>query len=342
MTSVWQNYPLGIDVSHWTSNIDWDYLKQYISFAVAKCGEVQEGVSEDAWYDQGFAEKVEGAYLAGIPMGAFIFANPYAVIAKFGNGVSLDALKNLKPADNPEYTKLVEWLGGKLYYFIGIDLERWWDSYSNYYQFAQAHAITQDKVKVISSQWIMAEFKKLLEHIAYGKANKTLRDVPVVVYTSDGFVKQYCLQGTDNMFYDWAANAEASGYSLWSAWWPTMPATTTWEAVKANLPDGVTQKPYHCNFNNVLFWQFKVCTLPNGKYANTTFDVDLSLKNKDQLYQWMNFIPATPPVVVTPPVVTPPVVPPVVVTPPPTTIEERMTAAETRLDALEAWKNKPL
>jgi hypothetical protein len=329
MTSVWNDYPLGIDVSHYEPNVDWDYLKQYISFAVAKCGEVQEGVSEDKWYDQGFSEKCQGAYDAGIPFGAYIFANPYAVIAKFGNGVSLDALKNLKPADNPEYTKLVEWLSGKLYYFIGVDLERWWDNYGQYYQF-QSKAITQDKVKVISSQWIMAEFTKLLEHIAYGKANKTLRDVPVVVYTGDWFAKGYCMQGTDNMFYDWAAHAEQNGYSLWTANYPTLPAAPTWEAVKANLPDGVTQKPNHLNFTNVLLWQFKVATLPNGKYANTTFDVDLSLKSKDALYQWMNFNPATPPVVI-PPVVVPPV-----------TGEVIDVSARARLDKVEAWIKKSL
>ena len=334
MTSVWKDYPIGIDLSHYQPNVDWDYLKQYISFAVAKCGEVQEGISEDKWYDQGFSEKIQGAYDAGIPMGAYIFANPFAVIAKFGNGVSLDALKNLKPADNPEYTKLVEWLSGKLYYFIAVDLERWWDNYNQYYQF-QNHIITQDQVKVISSQWIMAEFTQLLEHIAYGKANKTLRDVPVVVYTGDWFAKGYCMQGTDNMFYDWAAHAEPT-YSLWTANYPTLPSTLTWEALKANLPNGVTQKPNHLNFANVLFWQFKINTLPNGKYANTTFDVDLSLKSKDALYQWMNFTPVAPPVVV-PPVVVPPVVPPVVIppTPEPTTLEARVTA-------IENWIKKPL
>jgi hypothetical protein len=62
----------------------------------------------------------------------------------------------------------------------------------------------------------------------------------------------------------------------------------------------------------------------------------LSLKSKDALYQWMNFTPVAPPVVV-PPVVVPPVVPPVVIppTPEPTTLEARITA-------IENWIKKPL
>jgi hypothetical protein len=294
MPSVWKDYPLGIDVSHWQPDVDWEYLKQYISFAMAKCGEVQEGISPDLWYDKGFAEKVDGAYKAGIPLGAYCVTNPYAVVAQYGNGVSLDVLKTLQPSENPEYLKLREWLANKIYYFIAVDLERWWDNYAQYYQLLN-HQITIDKVKVISSQWIMAEFLKLLEHIEYGKKKKELRDVPVVVYTGEWFTDAYCKQDKTNLFYDWAAKAEPT-YQIWTAKYMAPSEVTTWEDVRNHLPDGVTQKPAHAGFVNVLFWQFSGGSLvvPNGKYRANGFDINLSLKSKEALYTWMNFTPGLP------------------------------------------------
>jgi lysozyme len=69
-------YLPGIDVSHWQGNIDWAAVKaDGIRFAFVKA-------TEDDWFvDNRYVQNRDGADAAGIPVGAYHFAQPSASLS---------------------------------------------------------------------------------------------------------------------------------------------------------------------------------------------------------------------------------------------------------------------
>jgi hypothetical protein len=313
VTSPYINNYIGIDIAPvYQPNVDYAFLSKQTNFGFAaiKAVEVQEGVDQSYWGNVKFGDHIQNAHNAGVPEIPYIFLNPLSVQAKYGEGVTLDALKTLKRQDNIEYTFLQQTLNNKEYYAIAIDLERFWDSYTEYLAYLHG-TITIDKVKVVSPMWIIADLKVLISHILEGMKAKELRTVPIIIYSGSWYIDAYLQSGNQNLFYNEAPNWEKLTFTgldglpkqqilFWCAKY-TIPAIASWSDFLTKLPDGTTQKPYYGNFTRPFMWQVGVSAMDNGIYPKVSFDLDVALWPKDQFDKALSITRGT---VVTPPPVT--------------------------------------
>lgn len=278
--------PIGPDVSHWQPNVDWQYLSKYCGFGIAKCAEVLEEIDPSLWYDKTFANNIDGMYKANIPALAYIFCNSGAW--GLHSDYTLDGFRNLPTNQDLEYMKLAEVLTNKMYYGIVLDLERYWRYYNQYLEYLNGNRKFAD-VEVISSNWIFASFKLLIEHIWMGMKAREIRTVPIFIYSAPWFMT-YLNSGGTNLFYDWAKKLEAADIRIHIASYTAPSVVASWEDVRSKyLPSGV---PDRLGMTGLpVFWQFSGGSIkvPNGRYPNNGFDLNLSLLSKDDLYSWINY-----------------------------------------------------
>jgi hypothetical protein len=292
--SPYVNNYIGIDIAPvYQPSVDYSFLAKQTNFGFAsiKAVEIQEGVDQSYWGNAKFGDHIQKAHDAGVPQIPYIFVNPLSVQAKYGDGVSLDAMKALKRTENIEYTFLQQTLLNKEYFAIALDLERFWDNYSEYIAYLKG-SITLDKVKVVSPMWIIANLRLLIGHLIEGMKAKELRTVPIIIYSGQWFIDAYLQSGNQNLFYNEAPAWEKLTFIgtdglpkqqilFWGAKY-TIPAISSWSDLLTKLPNGTTQKPYYGNFTRPFMWQIGVSAMDNGIYPKVSFDLDIALWPKDQ------------------------------------------------------------
>jgi hypothetical protein len=310
-TSPYANMWVGVDIAPiYQPNVDYSFLAKQTNFGFAsiKAVEIQEGVDPSYWGNAKFGDHIQDAHNAGVPQIPYIFVNPLSVQAKYGEGVSLDAMKALKRTENIEYTFLQQTLQNKEYFAIALDLERFWDNYSEYLAYLHG-TITLDKVKVVSPMWIIADLRLLIGHLLEGMKAKEIRTVPIIIYSGAWFIDAYLQSGNQNLFYNEASAWEKLTFTgtdglakqqilFWGAKY-TIPAISSWSDLLTKLPNGTTQKPYYGNFTRPFMWQIGVSAMDNGIYPKVSFDLDVALWPKDQFDVALSITRGT---VVTPPI----------------------------------------
>jgi hypothetical protein len=284
---IYGDNPIGPDVSHWQPDVDWQYLSKYCRFGIAKCAEVLEEVDPSLWHDKTFAGNVDGMCKAGIPALAYIFCNSgaWGLHADY----TLDGFRNLPPKQDLEYMKLAEVLSNKLYYGIVLDLERYWRYYNQYLELLNGNRKLEN-VEIISSNWIFSSFKMLVEHLWSGMKAHEIRTVPIFVYSAPWFINSYMNTDGTNMFTQWAPNLQAANVRTYLASYTAPSVVASWEEVRSKyLPSGI---PNRMGMTvDPVFWQFSGGTIkvPNGKYPNNGFDLNISTLSKKDLYSWINY-----------------------------------------------------
>lgn len=274
--------PVGIDISHYQKNIDWDYLKDKIDFVVLKAGELQyDDQPDDQFQDDTLNKHIQGAYDAGIPCGIYMFHNP----AWYSNWSG--DIENMTPDQDRQLTLLRNVLKskvfGKSFHFFVLDFERWWVSYTDYNKNGSSAAR-------VTPFWINASAKRFLTNLELTYPDLVGKDM---VYSAKWFM-EYATTSA----YDWLCKRP-----VWDARYitgrPHGKTFTSWDDLRKNLPYTNT-KPDYLN-SNPLIWQVGIASMPNGKYGQTAFDIDIwyggnGLGTVESMRKWMNYKqePATP------------------------------------------------
>jgi hypothetical protein len=304
--SPWVNHYVGIDVSDWQDPAKMDYkflAAQGVKFGIAKAFEVQQGVSKSYWAQKKYADHIQGMYDAGMMAGGYMFQNGYSISGENEMyGYTLDAIKNMTEKEDNEFQYTIQALTNKAsrYSKTGtlsswwIDVERWWQSYTEYNQYLQGQRAVAD-VKVMEALYIMADLQAYINHLTTAMTKGTLPYVPITIYTGKWYTEAYLTSQGQNLFYNAAPGWKNAGITVCVAGYTTPAVVTTWDKILDGtyLPTGT---PFDAGFGAPEFWQF--CggnlKLPNGVIANAALDLDLVCTNKGQFDLKYGTGPAVP------------------------------------------------
>ena len=93
---------LGIDVSQWNGNIDWNRVRDAgVDFAIIRCGYGSDYASQDDWT---FMQNVSGARAAGIEIGVYLYSYAHSTdqaLSEAAHTVRLLKAAGLGPSDVP-------------------------------------------------------------------------------------------------------------------------------------------------------------------------------------------------------------------------------------------------
>jgi hypothetical protein len=297
------DHQLAIDTSHYQPNVDYEFLQPYLGWVYSKAYEVQEEADESYWYDNTFHVHCQGWYDANNKLGgrrtqfgSYIFLNPYAIIAQAGQGVGLNALVDFNdhPEQNQELMGYIKAVTGKAVDFHVLDIERWWGSYTKYLALLRGE-ITQAEVPVIPAPWWGAEVRVFTNGLLWAMKKGLLPMKPIFWYSAEWFVKGFMASEWPNQ----AKSFEGADVRFIYARYTTPGEITTWEDLRAaHLPDTSTTKPYYGDMVDMPFGvQFGGgnTKLPNGKYGNNGFDVNVSLWSNTRFDTWLDVKGYEPP-----------------------------------------------
>jgi hypothetical protein len=309
---------LGIDTSRYTTTINWQTLKDnQISFVWAKCSEGTD------WIDPRFQPTVDEGAAADIPVLAFHFFDPaYLSQSAFGEEhwppFNVDKADLTDPLQDKQLLNLKKALRFKKFYGIGLDLERWWLDYNDYY-------INKSNAKKVTSVWISTLFERFADAV-----RKTWPDKQVYIYSRKTFIQEYCPQ----MYQiGWFKN---NNYPLWTAEYyqpKTVTKTTFAEIRQKYLPNGKVPADWGDGSmtNNPWVWQFSgdIFTIDGflDGVSLSSLDINICRQTQKDFWNFIGFVPKTdvPPVVVDPGT---PEIPPVVTT--------DLTPVMTKLEVMDA------
>ena len=303
--SPWIGHYIGIDTSDWGPNIDWAFLADNgVHFGIAKAFEIQEGVSKTYWPQKTYANAIQGMYDTKKMMGmGYMFQNGYSIAGEGPmSGYTLDAVRNMKTTESPEYqytvqamTNKASWYSPKKDRLSGwmIDVERWWQSYVEYNDYLHGGR-TIDKVKVMEPTFIMADLENYIDLLTTAMSKGTLPPIPLITYTGKWYTDTYLVSSGQNLFYNQAPHWKAAGVMVCTAAYPAM---TTPPATWADLIAGKglpTDAPFDAGFGSATLRQFAARTMPNGKYPAVTFDLDLATVDNGQFDNLFGALPIPP------------------------------------------------
>lgn len=276
--------PLGIDVSHYQPKLDWSKLKGNIDFVIAKAG-------ESYGTDEMFAKHCQAAYDADLPFGAYWYFDPtpYLNYGLPSNG----GTRWPKPEDDKQFQALINALKYKKYYFLVLDVERWWERYDEYYEHKKGTRKKEDVVTLtdawisqtaeVFAGWMRQYFKK-----------------PVFIYTAEWFVT-----GFAPSMNNWVKN-----YPLWIASYPYSSGVvnTTWEQFRSAWMPLDTAKIPTLSADKVTMWQFSGDKFVLPGSGGSALDLNFYMAPEAQMWSDIGFTPrtTTPPVEEPPDPVTPP------------------------------------
>lgn len=201
--------PIFIDSSHWNGTaINWAALKGRIICVVHKVGEVDDASDlNDRWNDSAFQTNFGGSAGAGIPSLGYFFddGGAYAINHNWSmdertytpiwNDPKIDVLVR-QLAYNPQWVPDESIEGGQRLTVNGwrpvrsivIDVERHWQSYSEYGKFLRGEVTSYKK---LSSAWIAFSFRLLVDRLQYMMNRGIMKRMPIMVYTRKSFLTQY-------------------------------------------------------------------------------------------------------------------------------------------------------
>lgn len=282
----YSNYPFGIDVSHWNGTLDWLALKgSPVKFACAKMGELSyTDQAVDDTQDSQWAANVQGAYDADIPIGGYMMFNAQYYPEAFGSDITRVNISNDK-----QFLALRKWQTNKKYYFLVLDIERWWQSYSDW------NANGSNAAR-IPADWIIRAVRHFLNEVTDAMNKGIIRKVPIFLYSRNSFINDFAKCSDGSSLYDITPN-----YPLWEALYPSVQSSTVQWADLASIMPADNYKPTGMN-GTCWIWQFSDRRyFPVGS-RTVKLDANILMKPLAEFYSLIGFTPGT--------VVVPPVVPP--------------------------------
>jgi hypothetical protein len=310
---------LGIDTSRYTTKLDWVAMKAaQVSFVWAKCS---EGVD---WIDPRFQATVDEGAAADIPVLAFhFFDTSYLCAGAFGEEhwppFNVDKADLTDPNQDKQLLNMKKALRFKTFYGIGLDLERWWLDYNDYY-------INGSNAKKVTSVWISTVFERFADAV-----RKTWSDKQVYIYSRASFIKEFCPQMYQT---GWFKN---NNYPLWTAEYyqpKTVTQTNFAEIRQKYLPNGKVPADWGDGSmtNNPWVWQFTgdKLTIPGFMDgANlSALDVNICKQTQKEFWNFIGFTPKGATIPIDPPPINDPNIPPTTTT--------DLTPVMTKLEAMDA------
>lgn len=150
---TWEHAALGVDVSHWQPQVDWETLRAGgVSFAVLKA---TQGTS---LRDGCFTSHLEGARAAGLCVGAYHWCDP------------------IRPAI-PQADHFLRTLAGRRLDFVALDVEQHWASWR---EWEQRHV-----VRLLSPTRISQVAQAVAQRV------RAATGLPVLIYTRVSFIAEF-------------------------------------------------------------------------------------------------------------------------------------------------------
>lgn len=330
--SIYANRAIGIDISHYQVEVDWD--KCDADYVIIKAG---EGTTPDPMC----ASHVAGAAKAGIAIGLYWFHDP----AMFQQaGFDLNDKSRWWPAEkDPQLQALIKTCSTKTFHMLAFDHERWWLDYGEYFEYMRGQRPIE-QVRRVTSAWNSESAK-----IEMGR----IRDWLVKAYpsqtTSTGTSKLQMLYSARWFLesHTPASKAWVDTYDQWVAEYPYGPGAVAIQNIAEyrakHLPTD-TQKPGWLVNRQWMLWQasgdkFTVPWVRGGTGKPSAIDINISYLPREQFFAAIGFTPTTPPP--EPPTdPEPPEEPEDPATPPASGTWERIAAALERIAAAEEARNK--
>lgn len=285
---VYDNRAIVLDISHYQNKVDW--AKCDADYVIIKAG-------ESTGPDVKCAEHVQGAYDAGIPTGLYWFFDP-ALYALAGFGLN-DISRWWSPEQDKQLQALINQCRTKVFHSLAIDIERWWLSYAEYYDYVNGKR-PLDQVGKITNAWISTSAKvfcgRVLDWLkrAYpdGEGGTTKR---LMIYSANWFI-----------------DAHAPDMRAWIDQYEQWPAEYKQPAVSvtiANLAEykskylstyGPDVKPKWLGNKPWTLWQisgdkFKLPWVLGATGQPSAVDINISALPREQFLAWLGVSSATPP-----------------------------------------------
>lgn len=256
----WDNYALGVDISHYNADADLRVMAQHgVSFAMAKCSDGYLMKAGGNLYeptdhvDPKFSEFVQQAYEAGIPIGAYHYFRPD--MAQAGKAEEDLQFRSFKRA-------LQNKVPGKSFHFLVIDLEEKTNTNTN----------TRDVLETFYS-WMLKDSQ--------------MNQVPILFYTSMGWLGSYPAVS------DWLAPKE-NPKEMWMAQWirsATPREPTSWAELQSKHYPSDAARVLTPGFANWRFWQWASCFYKMEGAGAGEIDLNFYNGTVEQLYAWLKFAP---------------------------------------------------
>ncbi|GIV86617.1 MAG: hypothetical protein KatS3mg054_0646 [Chloroflexus sp.] len=219
---------LGLDLSHYDENVNFQQLAEVIDFVTLKCGGSE---TSSLYSDPRFAERVQQAYDKNIPAGAYWFVGPGYWLTR---QQTMPGIENMSDDQHPILQYIMSLLRNKLIYWLAFDVE---------------DASLRTAAGKVTDTWLAFYIRDLVERIQRQQRLGNLRPFKLGVYSRKSFVQNYpaleAYFGTQPDLFIWCANwANAGGGTLTRQ---TQPLSTHKPIVFGW--NGQRDKEWH-------FWQF--------------------------------------------------------------------------------------
>jgi len=185
---------LGLDLSRYNERVDFETLVSVIDFVTLKVGGSETG---ELYTDPRFAERVQQAYDACIPAGAYWFVGPGYWLFRQR---TMKGIENLTDDQHPILTYLRNLLEYKAIYWLAFDVE---------------DASLRTRAGQVTDSWLAFYILDLVERIQRQQAKGNMRPFKMGVYSRKSFVQaepalEVYLGNQPDMFI-WAANWSTVG-----------------------------------------------------------------------------------------------------------------------------------
>lgn len=296
---MFESNALGVDLSHWNSDIDFPALAKVVDFVILKAGGTDGG---EIYTDSTFPARVQAAYDAGLAVGAYWFVGPSYWLQR---QQTLAGVENLTDEQHPILQKMLATLKNKAVGWLAFDVEE------ASVRMAPGYAGT------VTDTWLAFYIRDLVERLQRQMRKGNLRQMQLGVYSRDSWFKTYpalvTYMGAQPSLFVWTANWVANGRTstLAKTTRPNhQPIPFGWSASRA--------KPW-------MFFQFAGDSGDAYFHSSVnkgTKELDVNIYNGTpaELRAWAGIQTPQPPA------------PPPVEPPPPVT-----STLEARVAALEAW-----
>jgi hypothetical protein len=278
------NYALMMDISMYQPVVNWTEFKEYFSFAIARSSFGAIGPNYGGFVDKEFAlNHVQKAYDNDVPIGAYHVLDPGYYMYKLETLGYLKDADNHLPADKDEqWQTFVKAITNKKIYAIAVDFELYKDWNGN----------------KMSSIWLLEVINRWMTLMLRYYGTK----YPILFYSGKWFVDNYCPEIVSTAML-------AKFGDLWTAYYPYAAGVVNLadgDDLKANYPpesmtydNSVHQNPPFLGWPGWKFWQFSgdKFTLPwvtNGVGSPSALDLNFFNGTKEQLYDYIKFIPSGP------------------------------------------------
>ena len=275
---MYDNFALGLDISHYDEKIDAEQLKGNVDFLIIKAGGSDGGY---IYIDNRFAERVQMAYDIGVPAMAYWFVGPeYWLNQQY----TLEKVTGLPDERHAVLQMILNQLRNKLVYGLFFDVE---DA-----------SIKTASGKVVPQAWVEFYVSDLVRRLRGQMRAGNLREMKLGTYSRKSFIENPNNRQTSLETY----LGTQSDLAIWTANWVTGTGLLLPMSEIYNLRPTHAPLTYGYCPDRSADWQFWQWSGDRGKVYRSPaitnssgyargLDIDLFNGTPAQLREWLGIQP---------------------------------------------------